>query len=190
MKSKLVLLAVLAALSVNAQAANEVSNNCPGNSCHNDSSATGGNAAATSNAQAAAIAGALAVGTGIGGAATGGAGGNGAATATGEGGKGGNVKADIAIGGDKFDAARIPVSTAYANAPLPSATCRTGGAIGVQVMGFGGSFGGDRAVDTCEINEAARIAAAIGKVDMATEIFCQNKWAKKTTECQAIAVEE
>jgi hypothetical protein len=96
----------------------------------------------------------------------------------------------VTIEGDNFEARRIPVSTAYANAPMPSATCRAGGALGVQSTVLGISFGGDRAVDTCEINEAARIAFATGHKDMATEILCQNKWAKKTAECKALVAAE
>jgi hypothetical protein len=100
-----------------------------------------------------------------------------------------NSSNSVVVQGDNFEARRNPVSTAYANAPLPSATCRSGAALGVQVMGLGISGGGDKAVDTCEINEATRIAHAIGQERMAIEIFCQNKWAAKSTECQAIAVE-
>jgi hypothetical protein len=94
----------------------------------------------------------------------------------------------VNVAGDSYEARRIPVATAYANAPLPSATCRTGGAVGIQLAGFGGTFGGDRAVDTCEINEASRIAFAIGQADMSVELLCQNKWAKKTSQCQALVV--
>jgi hypothetical protein len=98
--------------------------------------------------------------------------------------------ANVTVQGDNYEARRIPVSTAYANAPLPSATCRTGGAVGIQLAGFGGTFGGDRAVDTCEINEASRIAFAIGQADMSVELLCQNKWAKKTSQCQALVAAE
>jgi hypothetical protein len=96
----------------------------------------------------------------------------------------------VNVQGDNFEARRIPVSTAYSNAPLPSATCRSGGALGVQSSVLGISLGGDRAVDTCEINEASRIAFSIGQQDMATELLCQNKWAKKTSQCQALVAAE
>jgi hypothetical protein len=45
-------------------------------------------------------------------------------------------------------------------------------------------------VDTCEINEASRIAFSIGQQDMATELLCLNKWAKKTSQCQALVAAE
>jgi hypothetical protein len=96
----------------------------------------------------------------------------------------------VNVQGDNFEARKIPVSTAYSNAPLPSATCRSGGALGVQSSVLGISLGGDRAVDTCEINEASRIAFSIGQQDMATELLCQNKWAKKTSQCQALVAAE
>jgi hypothetical protein len=96
----------------------------------------------------------------------------------------------VNVAGDSFEARRIPVSTAYSNAPLPSATCRSGGALGVQSSVLGISLGGDRAVDTCEINEASRIAFSIGQQDMATELLCLNKWAKKTSQCQALVASE
>lgn len=86
-----------------------------------------------------------------------------------------------------FEQRRIPASTAVAYAPMPSATCRSGAAGGLQTGIFGLSLGGDRAVDTCEINEAARIATAMGNTLLATEIFCQNKWAKNSTTCKALA---
>ncbi len=86
------------------------------------------------------------------------------------------------------EARRNPVSTAFAVAPLPSATCRSGAALGVQGMGFGITGGGDKAVVSCEINEATRIAATVlGDQVTALYIFCQNEFAKVAPACKAIA---
>ncbi|MBA3695597.1 MAG: hypothetical protein H0W85_02245 [Methylotenera sp.] len=86
------------------------------------------------------------------------------------------------------EARRNPVSTAFAVAPLPSATCRSGAALGVQGMGFGITGGGDKAVVSCEINEATRIAATVlGDQVTALHIFCQNEYAKVAPACKAIA---
>lgn len=90
-----------------------------------------------------------------------------------------------------YEARRNPVSTAFAVAPLPSATCRSGAALGVQGMGFGITGGGDKAVVNCEINEAARIAATVlGDQVTALHIFCQNEHAKVAPACRAIAERE
>lgn len=90
-----------------------------------------------------------------------------------------------------YEARRNPVSTAFAVAPLPSATCRSGAALGIQGMGFGITGGGDKAVLSCEINEAARIAATVlGDQVTALHIFCQNEHAKVAPACKAIAERE
>lgn len=87
-----------------------------------------------------------------------------------------------------YKARRNPVSTAFAVAPLPSATCRSGSALGIQGMGFGITGGGDKAVLSCEINEAVRIAATVlGDQVTALHIFCQNEHAKVAPACKAIA---
>jgi hypothetical protein len=93
---------------------------------------------------------------------------------------------EVVVQGDNFEARRNPVATAFAVAPMPSATCRSGAALGIQAMGFGVTGGGDKAVDSCEINEATRIAHSIGEKDMAVEIFCMGSWAAKTSQCQAV----
>lgn len=86
------------------------------------------------------------------------------------------------------EARRIPVASAFAVAPLPSATCRSGAALGVQGMGFGITGGGDKAVVSCEINEATRIAATVlGDQVTALYIFCQNEFAKVAPACKAIS---
>jgi hypothetical protein len=90
-----------------------------------------------------------------------------------------------------YEARRNPVSTAFAVAPLPSATCRSGAALGIQGMGFGITGGGDKAVLSCEINEAVRIAATVlGDQVTALHIFCQNEHAKVAPACKAIAERE
>lgn len=87
-----------------------------------------------------------------------------------------------------YEARRNPVATAFAVAPLPSSTCRSGAALGVQGMGFGISGGGDKAVISCEINEATRVAATVlGDQVTALHIFCQNEHAKVAPACKAIA---
>jgi hypothetical protein len=208
-------------------AGNDVSNNCPGNSCHGGQGGEGGAGGtgtgigvgvgvgyANSNSNSAAV--------GTGGNATGGSatafGGNsdvdvrnsstnlntnsnsnvGVNTNTSVNGQAQSTEnannstnnTSVNVAGDSYEARRIPVATAYSNAPLPSATCRSGGALGVQSSVLGISLGGDRAVDTCEINEASRIAFAIGQADMSVELLCQNKWAKKTSQCQALVAAE
>jgi hypothetical protein len=206
MKSKLVLLAILSTLSLSVFAGNDNANPCGNNG--NNCNATGGNSNVTVNSNPVAV--------GTGGSATVGNvsainGGNhvdvsnrvstnvnssnlniqGQEQVQEVSNSGNNTgTANVTVQGDNYEARRIPVSTAYANAPLPSATCRTGGAVGIQLAGFGGTFGGDRAVDTCEINEASRIAFAIGQADMSVELLCQNKWAKKTSQCQALVAAE
>jgi hypothetical protein len=90
-----------------------------------------------------------------------------------------------------YEARRNPVATAFAVAPLPSATCRSGAALGIQGMGFGITGGGDKAVLSCEINEDARIAATVlGDQVTALHIFCQNEHAKVAPACKAIAERE
>ena len=99
-----------------------------------------------------------------------------------------NAKQSVNISGDNFQSSRIPVSTAYAPSISPSSNCRSGSSGGVQFPGFGLSIGGDTSVDTCEINEAARIAVTVlGDNEGATYILCQNKWAKVMPSCIIIA---
>jgi hypothetical protein len=200
MKSKLVLLAVLSVLSLSSFAGNDNANPCGnnGNNCNvggnggSGGNATGGSATAyggSSNTDVRNSSTNLNTNSNSNVGVNTNTSVNGQAQST-ENANNSTSNTSVNVAGDNYEARRIPVATAYANAPMPSATCRSGGAIAAQSTVFGISLGGDRAVDTCEINEASRIAFAVGQTDMALEILCQNKWAKKSTQCQAIAVEE
>ena len=193
MKQSILLLALMVGFTMNANAKNDEANacgnhgnNCPSSPTGGNSSATGGNAIATS---------------------TGGSSKtevktsntnlnvNGQEQGQGQAQKqttenANNAKQDVKVEGDTYEAKKNPVNTAVAVSPAPSATCRSGGAGGLQLAGLGISLGGDRAVDTCEINEAARIASAIGDKEGAAYIMCQNKWAAVTPSCRAIAKKE
>ncbi len=214
MKSKFLLLAVLGALSLTANATgNDVSNNCPGNSCHNDSSATGGNATSS------AIASSQATGVGVG---IGGAGGNSSSVSN-----GGSVNSDIkntnvgintssnvqsqiqgqgqkqatensnnstvTVNGDNFEAKRIPVSTAYAPSIAPTAPCALAVNAGVSVIGLSGSFGKAYIDENCAKLEAVRsVALVLGDKETAEAMMCQDSaYAKaRLTAGRACPVEQ
>lgn len=197
MKTSLVILAALALAG--AAHATQPGNNGNGqggcgvgqqtNGCGSTGGAGGAGGSATSVSGAAAIAGAAAgavsasqsavVGSGNS-TATGGAGGS--ASSAAQGGAGGSSRADggqaqavgtVTVTGDTYEAARIPVATAYA-APLAASngTCMGSTSAGMQGMSAGVSFGTTWTDNGCDARYDATALVAAGQPKAAIARLC------------------
>lgn len=199
MKTSLVILAALALAG--AAHATQPGNNGNGqggcgvgqqtNGCGSTGGAGGAGGSATSMSGAAAIAGAAAgavsgsqsavVGSGNSSStAAGGAGGS--ASSAAQGGAGGSSRADggqaqavgtVTVTGDTYEAARIPVATAYA-APLAASngTCMGSTSAGVQGMSAGVSFGTTWTDNGCDARYDATALVAAGQPKAAIARLC------------------
>lgn len=177
MKTSLVILAALALAG--AAHATQPGNNGNGqggcgvgqqtNGCGSTGGAGGAGGSATSVSGAAAIAGAAA------GAVS-------AASSTAQGGAGGSSRADggqaqavgtVTVNGDTYEAARIPVATAYA-APLAASngTCMGSTSAGVQGMSAGVSFGTTWTDNGCDARYDATALVAAGQPKAAIARLC------------------
>ncbi len=80
---------------------------------------------------------------------------------------------------ENVQASKIPVATAYAGTPAPTALCALGYGGGVQTMGFGISGGGARIDQNCAILEAARQGATYAGKLAFCKLYVSNKNVKK-----------
>lgn len=88
---------------------------------------------------------------------------------------GNNAQTSVAVTGDSvsYQAARIPVATAYAPNIAPTALCALGVSAGGQGMAFGFSIGGSYIDSNCQQLEQVRTAAAVlGDRETAAEMMC------------------
>lgn len=84
-------------------------------------------------------------------------------------------KTEVTVEGDTYKAKDIPVATAYAPSIAPTANCALSVSAGVQVMGFGGSFGKAYIDKNCEALEAVRsVSQVLGDKETAEAMMCQN----------------
>jgi len=77
----------------------------------------------------------------------------------------------VAVAGDVYEAARIPVSTAYAPSISPTAVCALSMSGGAQGSMFGFSLGGSYIDKNCEHLEQVRRANEIGQKEVAAEMM-------------------
>lgn len=86
---------------------------------------------------------------------------------------GNNSNQTVTVQGDSYEAARIPVSTAYAPNIMPTAVCMGSSSGGVQGASFGVSIGSSWTDDNCMLLEQVRtVAAVIGDRETAQEMMC------------------
>jgi len=78
-----------------------------------------------------------------------------------------------------YQAAKIPVSQAYAPTALPTAPCFKGYGAGVQGPNLGVSVGGGKVDETCQQLEVARSFAISGARKAYCDVMVTTKWAKK-----------
>lgn len=90
----------------------------------------------------------------------------------------------VVVQGDNFEAARIPVSTAYAASMSPSAQCMGVATGGAQGIGFGISLGKSYESKPCNQRELARMFAQIGNTNAATQVLCSMEGSEVVSECQ------
>lgn len=89
---------------------------------------------------------------------------------------GNNSSQSVNIAGDTYEAARIPVSTAYAPNIAPTAVCMGSTSAGAQGMSFGVSLGSSWEDKNCMLLEQVRTTASvIGDKETAAEMMCSVK---------------
>lgn len=82
----------------------------------------------------------------------------------------------VTVGGDTFEARRIPVNTAFAPSIAPTANCALSVSGGVSVIGFSGSFGKAYIDENCAALEKVRnVALVLKDTDTAEALMCQDK---------------
>lgn len=99
----------------------------------------------------------------------------------------------VTVGGDTFEARRIPVNTAFAPSIAPTANCALSVSGGVSVIGFSGSFGKAYIDENCAALEKVRnVALVLKDTDTAEALMCQDKaYAKaRMTAGRACPVEQ
>lgn len=99
----------------------------------------------------------------------------------------------VTVGGDTFEARRIPVNTAFAPSIAPTANCALSVSGGVSVIGFSGSFGKAYIDENCAALEKVRnVALVLKDTDTAEALMCQDKaYAKaRATAGRACPVEQ
>jgi len=77
----------------------------------------------------------------------------------------------VSVEGDIYQAARIPVSTAYAPSIAPTAPCMGSTSGGAQGAGFGFSIGGTWTDDNCVLLEQVRATSNLGEKEVAQEMM-------------------
>lgn len=88
---------------------------------------------------------------------------------------GNNAQTNVSMTGDTvtYQAARIPVSTAYAPNIAPTALCALGVSAGGTGMSFGFSIGGSYTDSNCvQLEQVRTVAAVIGDRESAAEMMC------------------
>jgi hypothetical protein len=116
-----------------------------------------------------------------------------ASASVGEGANANSNNTNVSVGGDTYEAKRNPVATAYAPSIAPTANCALSINAGIQVMGFGGSFGKAYTDENCVALEAVRsVSQVLGDKETAEAMMCQNKaYAKaRATAGRACPVEQ
>jgi hypothetical protein len=89
---------------------------------------------------------------------------------------GNNASQSVTVGGDTYEAARIPVATAYAPNIAPTAVCMGSSSIGGQGVTFGISMGTSWTDENCMLLEQVRtVAAVLGDKEVAAEMMCEVK---------------
>ena len=79
----------------------------------------------------------------------------------------------VNVGGDTYQAARIPVATAYAPNIAPTAVCMGSTSVGGQGMTFGVSIGSSWTDKNCMLLEQVRtVAAVLGDKRVAAAMMC------------------
>lgn len=85
---------------------------------------------------------------------------------------GNNASTSVSVGGDTYEAARIPVATAYAPSIAPTAPCMGSTSGGAQVAGFGFSAGGTWTDSNCQLLEQVRaVSSYLGDKETAAEMM-------------------
>lgn len=78
----------------------------------------------------------------------------------------------LSVGGDTYQAAKIPVATAYAPNIAPTAVCMGSTTAGGQGMSFGVSFGTSWTDSNCMLLEQVRtVSVVLGQKDVAAEMM-------------------
>ncbi len=78
----------------------------------------------------------------------------------------------VSVGGDTYQAARIPVATAYAPNQYPTAPCVMGASLGFQAVGFGMSGGVPVKDEVCQFLEKVRSGSKVlGQPEVAREMM-------------------
>lgn len=79
----------------------------------------------------------------------------------------------VTVHGDSYEAARIPVATAYAPNIAPTASCMGASSAGLQVASFGISGGGSWVSENCEKLEQVRVVSQVlGQTEVAAQMMC------------------
>jgi hypothetical protein len=78
-----------------------------------------------------------------------------------------------------YTESKIPVNTAYAAAPYPTAQCFKGGGVGGQAGVFGFSVNGGKIDENCARLETARSFDAVGEYYAGCKVKVNNKYAKE-----------
>lgn len=76
----------------------------------------------------------------------------------------------VSVGGDNFEAARIPVAMAYSSLAAPSAPCMGSSSGGIQGMSIGISVGSTWTSEKCDKREDIRTAYLYGDKEVAEEM--------------------
>lgn len=85
---------------------------------------------------------------------------------------GNNASTNVSVGGDTYQAARIPVATAYAPNIVATALCKFGVSGGGQGMTFGFSVGVSITDENCMLLEQVRtVSVILGQKDVAQEMM-------------------
>lgn len=82
-----------------------------------------------------------------------------------------NSKQSVTVNGDTYEAAHIPVSTAYAPNVSPTAVCALSASGGLSVSTFSISGGGTWIDENCVLLEQVRRANEIGQREIAAEMM-------------------
>lgn len=97
---------------------------------------------------------------------------------------------DVSVGGDVYEARRIPVATAYAPSINPTATCMGSSTAGGQGMSIGLSMGSSWESENCMYLETARSFEQAGHKADAMAVRCQTKYAKSAPSCKALVADK
>lgn len=94
----------------------------------------------------------------------------------------GNISGDNTLNSN-YKAAKIPVSTSYAPANLPTAPCMGSTSMGLTSVMFGFSSGSSWEATECMILEMARSFSQDGQLEDAQAVRCSSKYAANAPSC-------